>query len=183
MFLRLAAALLLALSAATASAAELAKPEGPVVLTVHGDVGAANRGPLDPFHDALFAFGDVTFDRAAVFDADMLTGLGMHAVETSYEGWPGRFRFEGPLLRDVMAAAGAAGKNATAFALDGYGAEITAEDMERYPVILALKRDGEWLGLGGRGPAWVIFPREGHPELMKRDDAQWVWAVARIEVN
>lgn len=177
----LAAAMMLA--AGTASAAGLEKPTGPAVLTVYGNVGNTNRGPLDPFHDALLHATNVEFDEAAEFDLEMLEGLGMQAVETGYDTWPGKFRFEGPLLRDVLAAVGAEGRAVTAYALDGYGARIPAEQIEKHSVILALKRDGQWLGLGGRGPGWVVFPRDQTPELQAQDDSGWVWAVVRIEVE
>lgn len=177
------AAAILMLAAGTASAAGLEKPAGPVILTVYGNVGTTNRGPLDPFHDALLNATNVAFDKAAEFDLDMLAGLGMQVVETGYGNWPGTYRFEGPLLRDVLAAAGAEGHPVTVYALDGYGAQIPAETIEKSSAILALKRDGQWLGLGGHGPSWVILPYEQRLDPQSQEDAGLVWAVVRIEVE
>src|SRR5215475_10627261 len=92
-------------------AAELAQPTGEVVLTVAGAVGATNRGPYDDFEDAFFKHHDRKFDKAAAFDLAMLEGLGMHEVTVSYDKWPKPFRFEGPWLKDVLAAAGASGRD------------------------------------------------------------------------
>ena len=136
---------------ASSAAADLATPRGPVILTVTGNISSPNRGALDPFQDAFFAHDDVTFDKAAAFDLAMLEGLGMKTITTGHHGWPGKFSFEGPLLRDVLAAAGAEGRVAKVVALDGYGADISMERLEKFPVILALKRDGAYLGLGRRG--------------------------------
>ena len=168
---------------AAVPAAELPRPAGPVVLTIHGNITQSNRGPADPFMDAFFPFGNVKFERAAAFDYAMLEKLGMHRLSVKYPTWPAGVDFEGPLLRDVMKAAGAAGSSMRVFAIDNYGAEISLADTEKYGVILALKANGRWLGLGDRGPTWVVYPRDQHPELKALDDARWVWSAIRIEVE
>ena len=167
----------------SAPAAELPRPAGPVVLTIHGNIANSNRGPVDPFLDAFFQFGNVKFDRAAAFDRAMLEKLGMHKLRAKYETWPVWLDFEGPLLRDVVKAAGAKGQGIRVFAIDNYGAEIPLADTEKYDIVLALKANGRWLGLGDRGPTWVVYPRDQHPELKAQDDAKWVWSAIRIEVE
>lgn len=69
-------------------------------------------------------------------------------------------------------------RNGIAAALDGYATDIPLADLERYPVLPALKRDGRYLGIGGRGPAWIVYPREDYPALQAaKDDAGLAWAV------
>lgn len=181
----LLACLLLAASvwAMPALAADLAKPVGPVVLTVHGKIANTNRGGLNDFDDAFFKFGHVSFDKAASFDLAMLEKLGTQTLTVKYDTWPKAYRFEGPRLSDVLKAAGARGSKVKIFALDGYGAEIPMAEIEKYPVLLAVKADGRYLDLGGRGPTWVVFPRDQHAELKAQDDAKWVWSAIRIEVE
>ncbi|PJI43822.1 molybdopterin-dependent oxidoreductase [Ferrovibrio sp.] len=176
---------LLALSiTASAQAADLAQPKGPVVLTIHGKIANTNRGALNDFEDAFFKFGSVSFDKAAQFDLAMLEKLGMTSLSVKYDTWPKAYKFEGPLLADVLKAAGATGKTIKVYALDGYGAEIPLAELQQYPVLLALKADGRYLGLGGRGPTWVVYPRDDkHPGLKSHDDAKWVWSALRIEVE
>jgi hypothetical protein len=169
-----------------APAAVLAQtaPPGPVVLTVSGDVGKSNRGALDKFADKLPAVQGLTFERGMTFDLAGLERLGMRELKVKYDSWPAEYRFEGPLLRDVLAAAGVSdAKIVRPVALDGYTAEIPYSDLSDYPVILALKRDGKWLGIGETGPAWVIYPRQDYPALAKEDDAKWVWGVFHIQVE
>lgn len=185
---RHAAALLLAGLLTTAlpalAAGKLATPAGPVILTVHGKIANTNRGPLDAFNDAFFKSSGAEFNRAAAFDRAMLQKLGMHSVTVQYSTWPKAYRLEGPLLRDVLKAVGATGKTATVYALDGYGAKIPLSDLAAYPVVLALKADGQWLGIGGRGPAWVVYPpRDKYPALKDADDSKWVWSAIRIDVE
>ncbi|MCW0232970.1 MAG: molybdopterin-dependent oxidoreductase [Ferrovibrio sp.] len=172
-----------------ARAADLARPKGPVVLTVHGDIAHTNRGALNDFDDAFFKFGSVTFDRAASFDLAMLEQLGQKTLTVRYDTWPKAYTFQGPLLRDVLKAVGAldskqGGKSIKVFAIDGYGAEIPLAEIRQYDVLLALKADGKYLGLGGRGPTWVVYPRDDkHPALKSHDDAKWVWSAIRIQVE
>ncbi len=170
------------LTATVVAAQESPPPDGPVILTITGEVGRSNRGPFDPFADKLLAFQGTQFDRAMAFDRAALEKLGMHEIMVGYPGWPSAHRFEGPLLKDVLAAAGVEGGMVQPVALDGYAAEIPYSDLTKYPVILALKMDGRWLPLGGAGPAWVIYPRDDFPELAEEDDAKWVWGVTHIRV-
>lgn len=180
----LLAAVLAFCFAVSAQAADLAQPRGPVVLTIHGKIANTNRGSLNEFEDAFFKFGNVTFDKAAQFDLPMLEKLGMKSLMVKYDTWPKAYKFEGPLLADVLKAAGATGKTIKVYALDGYGAEIPVPELRQYGVLLALKADGRYLGLGGRGPTWVVYPRDDkHPALKSHDDAKWVWSALRIEVE
>lgn len=166
------------------AAADLAPPKGPVILTIHGKIANSNRGALNEFEDAFFKFGSVSFDKAAQFDLPMLEKLGMKTLTVKYDTWPKAYKFEGPLLADVLKAAGATGKTIKVYALDGYGAEIPVSELQQYGVLLALKADGTYLGLGGRGPTWVVYPRDDqHPALKSHDDAKWVWSALRIEVE
>lgn len=184
---RMAAFLLTSLLAAAApalAAGKLASPQGPVILTVHGKIAAANRGALDPFDDAFLKSAGASFDKAAEFDRAMLQKLGMHSVTVKYSTWPKAHRIEGPLLADVLKAAGASGDLATVYAPDGYGAKIPLADLKAYPVVLGLKADGRWLGIGGRGPAWVVYPpADKYPALKDADDSKWVWSAVHIEVE
>lgn len=165
--------------AQTASGADLATPAGPVVLTVHGKIANANRGALDQFEDAFFKFNDVSFDKAAAFDLAMLEKLGMQTLTAKYDAWPKAYKFEGPQLRDVLKAAGAQGSKVKIFAIDGCAAELTKQEIDSGAVLLAVKADDRYLGLGGRGPIWVVIPQGGDA----KDDAKLVWSAIRIEVE
>ena len=166
-----------------ARAAELAQPTGEVVLTVAGAVGASNRGPYDDFEDAFFKHHDRKFDKAAAFDLAMLEGLGMHAVTVSYDKWPKPFRFEGPWLKDVLAAAGASGKDISVLALDGYVEDISAADLAAYDWIVAVKRDGRYLDIGQHGPTWIVYARRDGKPFGAEDEERWPWAAFLIEVK
>jgi len=75
---------------AVPAAAEM--PQGQVVLTIVGAVEKTNRGPFDPFDDALAKAHDVTFQRAYAFDRELLEALGTKTLSVQYAGWPKRCR-------------------------------------------------------------------------------------------
>lgn len=178
----LAVAVLLACSGA-ALAQPLNAPTGPVILTVTGKIAQTNRGPFDEKTDALFKNQQVTFGRAAAFDLAMLEALGKRTVRADYPQGGPLHSFEGPLLRDVLKAAGADGDTIKVSALDGYTQEIPMRELEQWPVILALKQDGAHLALGGFGPSRIVFPRHEIPALADRNDDLWVYAIVHIAVE
>lgn len=163
-----------------AGAESPARPAGQVVLTVAGQVTKPNRGAFDPFDDAFFKYHERHFAKAAVFDLAALEALGRHRVEIAYVKWPRALRFEGPWLRDVLAAAGATGRDLTVLALDGYATEISAADLARYDWILATRLDGHYLDIGQRGPLWIVYPGT---TLTQADEDRWPYAVFMIEAK
>ena len=179
----LVVAVLLAVMAAAigARAEDLATPTGSVVLTVAGKVSLTNRGKFDAFDDAFLNFHERQFEAAAAFDYAMLEGLGLNQVMLQAPGWPRPQVFEGPWLRDVLAAAGARGARVTALALDGFAVELSAEDLAAQDWLVAIKRDGVYLGIGERGPAWIVYAPENGRAPTADDEARWPWAVFFIE--
>lgn len=140
------------LGAATAAAQQnLPKPMGPVLLVVSGEITNTN------------ALGRAEFDR------EMLESLGTRAVETSSPWADGKQRYEGVLARDVMLAVGARGQTVVARGLDDYTVTIPISDFQRYPVILALKRDNAAMAVRARGPIQIVYPRDSFAELKSPD--------------
>ena len=164
-------------------ATELRQPAGQVVLTVAGAIGATNRGPYDDFEDGFFKHHERKFDKAATFDLAMLEGLGLHAVTVAYDKWPRAAHFEGPWLKDVLAAAGASGKDVSVLALDGFATEISAADLAAYDWIVAVKRDGRYLDIGQRGALWIVYARRDGKAIGAEDEQRWPWAAFLIEVK
>ena len=156
-----------ALVGPTLAAAAPPAPEGPVLLTVTGRLTSPN-----------------TADGAALFDRAGLRALGTVELATSTPWTNGTPVFEGVLLRDVLQAVGAEGARLRATAANDYKVTIPVADAERYDVVIALRQDGAPLTLRDRGPLWVVYPRDDHPEL--RDDlhnGKWIWQLERLDVR
>jgi hypothetical protein len=166
---------------ASARADELGTPTGPVVLTIAGNIGTANRGAFDPLHDRFLKYHEKSFAKAAEFDVAMLEALGMKKISFGYKDWPAPEEMEGPLLRDVLAAVGADGKWIMAVALDGYGVEFTDKDLGAQDYVLVLKRNGRYLKLGEYGPALIAFDRDH--DAPDKSDAKLIYSTFYIEVQ
>ncbi len=164
-------------------AAGLSPATGPVILTVSGNIDQTNRPPFDEFEDAVLKYHDKSFDQAAEFDHTMLEALGTHEVEVSYEEWPETIRFEGPRLSDVLELVGANPTKVTVVALDGFASELSKEDLGNHDWIAAIKRDGEYLNLGQRGPVWVVYDPGPDKEITAEEEGTWPWAAFYIEVE
>lgn len=153
----------------------------PVVLTVTGNVAKPNRGPVDPFEDAVFAHLDVKFDKGFTFTLADLKALPQKTVKVRYPEWPREIEAAGPSIADVLKAAGAEGKKILVQAIDGYAPEFTGEDIARDKMILALSAEGKALGLGGRGPLWLLGPMDSFAG--QEGEEGFAFAVVRINVQ
>ena len=156
---------------------------GPVLVTVTGNVASANRGALDPQLDKLFVFNEVSFERAREFDLGTLETLPQATVRADFPKGRDIVEFTGPLVRDVLASAGAGGDTVTVRAMDGYAVEVPMQEMLDKGAVLALARDGRPLGIGGFGPTQMVFPRADRPELADMPDDWWIWQIYHIDVQ
>ncbi|WP_417494830.1 molybdopterin-dependent oxidoreductase [Maricaulis sp.] len=175
------AALLLGIAACQPPIAGSDEASGDI-LTVYGEIGTVDRGPVDPVTEPLFnAFG-MEFDAACLFNWASLNGIEQHSTAADFPaGGPVR-RFSGPLLRDVIDIADPRGDTLIVTALDGYQREISLARIREHDVILALQMDGQPLGIGGYGPAMLVWPRGSDPALEGMSDDDWLWGVFAIEV-
>jgi hypothetical protein len=157
--------------------------KGPVMLTVTGAVENTNRGPADPAMDKLFAFNEVSFDKAMEFDLDALEALPQATVKTDFPKGGPMVEFTGPPLADLLAAAGAKGATVTVQAMDGHAVEVPVDEMIGHGAVVALERDGKPLGIGGFGPAQIVFPRAERADLADMPDDWWIWQIFHIKVE
>lgn len=152
--------------ASLAMAAPLEPPADKPMLVVSGKIGVTNK------------------DGAAAFDRDMLEHLGMVTVETATPWYQGAQRFEGVPLAKLMDVVKASGEKLVVVALNDYSAELPIEDVKAHNVIIALKRNGEYMPVRDKGPLFVIYPFDSNPELKSQKFySRSVWQVARIEVK
>jgi hypothetical protein len=182
------------LAAALASAslpalgAPAARPHaGPVLLTVSGAIDGGNRGPLDPALDQLMKKQGVKFERAHVFDHANLVRLPAHTIRPTleYDGKPHVLR--GPLLADVLKAAGARRPERLVLrAIDGYAPAVSAAELDALRFIIATELDGRPLPLGGLGPLWALHDADRHPQLaakpLNERLALCPWGLYHVEV-
>jgi hypothetical protein len=174
--------LAVAITAACSPAGEPAAAGGPVILTVYGEVSDTNRGEVEPGLEPLFERYGMDFEAARSFTFPALSAMEQTEITVTYPEGGAPQMFTGPLVRDVLAAAGTEGDIAIVSAFDGYQREIPVARFEDHDVILALTRDGEPLAIGDFGPAMLVWPRDSDTELAGQKDDDWVWGVFAIEI-
>ena len=144
----------------------LEAPKGKVVLTVSGTLSKPNHG------------------KDATFSMEMLEKLPQKSFSTKTPWYPKAVTFTGPLLRDVLAAAGASGKQISARALDDYKTLLPMSDAQNFDVILARQIDGKNLTIREKGPLFIVFPYDSKPELQGQvylDRSAWQLKSLTIE--
>jgi hypothetical protein len=153
-------------AALPAAAQTLASPKGDPILEVTGQIGVTNSG------------------KAAVFDRDMLEAIGLEKITTATPWHSGTVTFEGVRLSRLMELVGARGKSVRAVALNDYAATVPMEDFSRFPVILAMKRDGQYMPVRDKGPLFIIYPYDSNPDLKAQMYyARSVWQIKRLEIQ
>jgi hypothetical protein len=157
-------ALLASLISATSGLA-LDTPTGPVVLTVKGAISNTNAGDT------------------AQFDLAMLDGLKGRKAGMETPWTEGKVTFEGPLLREILAAVGATGTSLKIRALNDYAADVPSEDA-RLETILATKLDGKPMSVRDKGPLMLVYPFDLDADLYnEKYFSRSVWQIKEIEVG
>jgi len=140
-------------------------PSGKVVLTLKG-VATTNVGKTLQFDLAtLEKLGTVEYE---VFDRQA-------------EGHD--VRFSGPLLRTVLAVAGADGATLHCIALNDYAVDVPAGDADEFPVLLATRADDKPMSVAHYGPTRFIYPTEGYQLDKTVYDPRWIWQLDTIVVR
>jgi hypothetical protein len=165
----LASTAVLILSAGVAEAIDLAalgEPQETPILTVSGKITETNAG------------------ETAQFDRAMLEKIGMESFKTNTPWFTGEVEFEGVPLAVLMETVGATGTEVEAVALNDYKASIPIEDFAKYNVLLALKRDGEYMPVRDKGPLFIVYPYDEYDELQaQKFYSRSAWQVKELTVR
>jgi hypothetical protein len=123
-------------------------------------------------------------DGPVTLDVPALAAFGTTLLVTDTPWTDGESRFEGVLLRDLLAGVGARGTRVRAEALNDYAATIPVEEAETTDVLVAWARDGRPLPRRDKGPFWIVYPWSDRPELDDRLHRQRaVWQLRRLVVE
>lgn len=146
-------------------------------------------GGVSSLRPALAADGVLTVTGGAPsavtleLDLDAIERMPRHQVVTSTPWTEGTSTFDGVLLRDLIRQLGITGSTIKLVALNDYTITIPVSDLDAYDVILAYGRDGVPMPVRDKGPLWVIYPLDDHPELNAQEThAKMIWQVRRMEV-
>nr|WP_315221218.1 molybdopterin-dependent oxidoreductase [uncultured Duganella sp.] len=177
------------LAAALPAGAASPATTGPALLTVTGAIGKPNRGKFDPVRDQMMFKQKLGFEKAHAFTFAALAALPAVTIKPTLEYDAKTHTLSGPLLLDlVKAAGGALGDNVKLVlrAVDGYAASVTVAQARAQRYIVATHMDGAAMALGGLGPLWAIYDADKVPEMagkpLPERFGSCPWALYHIEV-
>jgi len=163
---------------------------GPTLLTITGAIAKPNRGSFDRVTDQMMHRQRLTFDKAFTFDFAALLALPAITIKPTLEYDGRQHTLSGPLLVDVLKAAGAlTGENSNLIlrAVDGYATAVALARAKAQRYIVATHLDGVPMALGGLGPLWAIYDADRVPEMANRPVGERFttcpWALYHIEVQ
>jgi len=147
-------------------AESLPAPTGKVILTVSGDISLTNS------------------DEGADFDIALLESLPQHHFITATPWTEGESRYDGVLLNELLKHLNANGQKLTAVALNDYKVHFELAEVKDVPVMLAYKKDGQYMRVRNKGPIWILYPMSDYPELDKpKHHANMVWQLRKLRVD
>lgn len=163
---RLACLIGMAASLLTPAVHALEVPQGKVYLSISGSITLKNS------------------DERADFDMAMLAALPQHSFTTHTPWYKEAKKFTGPLLRDVLAAAGAQGKTLKAVALNNFKVEVPVADAKQFSIIVARLMDDKPMAIRDKGPLFIIYPFDTDLALQStRYYSRSAWQLRAIEVK
>ena len=158
--------LLISMLLVTMNVSALELPTGRVVLQASGNISVTNVG------------------ETAQFDLKMLEKLPMTSFVSTTPWTENTHRWEGVLMSDFLRYIGAGSQSFRASALDDYHVQVEGIDFSKYPIILALKRDGKRMRIRDKGPIWLMFPWDDYPEIHNDTNVAFsVWQLSEIRID
>lgn len=122
--------------------------------------------------------GSVEYNRDALINMESVS------ISTSTPWNHGVVNFEGVPLELLLKMAGVSGDTATVTALNDYSVDIPTSDFAKFGVILAIRRDGQYMPVDDQGPFFIIYPFDDDPILQGQPyHGRAVWQVREISVK
>lgn len=154
---------------------QIPSPKEEVILTISGDIGITNVG------DTL------------QFDMPTLESLGLvqYSVHDPYrvsDDDPSRLEvvtYAGVLMsnfKDYLQVSESA-KNFHIVALDDYQVDLSFDEIEKWPILLATRSNGEYMNVEKSGPTRIVFPYDSFDIDPVRYNDLWIWNIESMQVN
>jgi hypothetical protein len=140
-------------------------PANEPILTVTGKIGTTNSGDT------------IQMDLATI----EAVGVIAYRVDDLFE--EREIDFEGVLMRDLLELWQVADDAETAHfvALNDYVVDIPVVELREYPIMFALKADGEYMQPAYRGPAMIVYPMQYYNFDLAVIRWNWIWQIKSID--
>jgi hypothetical protein len=162
----------------------------------HQEAIAENTRLIQAYTDAsqkrqwsLILEGQTKDGKASQFSLEQLKSLASTHVPTRephQNSTDAIFDFQGVLVSTLLEKAGIAAnaEEVTFVAFDAYRAPVSVADLRRYPVLLAMQKNGQPIPRAEGGPLYLVFPISQYPELrQKYPNTLWVFYVTNLVIG
>ena len=143
-------------------------PEQEAILTVSGNIKTTNQ------------------DDTIVMDIPTIESAGLVEYTISVDPFADReIVYQGVLMNDLLDL-WQVEEDATTLkmtALNDYQVDVPLELVRDYPVIFALKADGEYMSIADKGPAMLVFPYDHFEFEQPGTNRYWIWQIKSIDVE
>ncbi len=141
-------------------------PKAEPILTVSGKIGTVNN------------------NHNIIMDLPTIESVGLveYTVDEPFEQQ--QHTFTGVLVKDLLELwqVPADATVLDVVALNDFQIDVPIQLVREYPVIFALKQDGDYMTPDYRGPAMLVFPYD-HYKFELGTDSYWVWQIKSITVK
>ena len=142
-------------------------PSGEEVLAISGLIAAKNgSGALN-------------------FDIPTLERLGLVEYSVDDPWLKDNFTYTGVLMSDLLKYAGIfhTAQSVHLVALDDYQVDIPISDINKWPILLATRANGEYMSVDNYGPTRIIYPYGSHSIDPTSHNDSWIWSLKSMEVR
>lgn len=142
-------------------------PESGAILTITGSVSNFN------------------VDESIVMDIPTIESVGVVSYTVTDPFEETKVTYTGVLMSDLLKVWGVDDSATTlsVLALNDYQVEVPIKDVRDYPVIFAMKSDGEYMPISTRGPAMLVFPYDDFEFDKALYNDYWAWQIKSIDVH
>jgi hypothetical protein len=142
-------------------------PKQEVILTISGDIGTTNVGDTLQFDmPTLESLGLVKYSVPDPYRLEDVTYTGVLMSS----------------LKEYLQASGSA-QNFHIIALDDYQVDLSFNEIEKWPILLATRSNGEHMTVENSGPTRIIFPYGLYDLDPVRYNDLWIWNIESMQVN
>ncbi|MBR9862889.1 MAG: molybdopterin-dependent oxidoreductase [Rhodobacteraceae bacterium] len=139
--------------------------------------------PVSGFAQAILTVS--THSTSQSYSLDDILAMPQTTVTTSNHYVEGSTVFQGPSLRYVLEQTDIKEDAMLRMtALNDFSVDVPASDAFKYDVILAVHQNGEKMSVRDKGPIWIIYPMDDHPELSDSlYSDRLIWQLSSISVK
>lgn len=135
--------------------------------------------------DTILVHGNIEGSADAKIEVDLntLSALEETTFTTSAPWTDKPTEYTGVRVNTFLNSVGALSTSFKAAAGNNYQFMLSDIDFDKYPIIIAYKKDGELLNARTLGPFLIMFPFDDFPELLnEKNKAASVWQLTEMEI-